>query len=336
MNLAIKCLLLLGLCLSGLSQPTNQINAQDGVGQILDMDWSSDGVFLATGHNTGIVRVLNVTTTVVELLHVGETISAVSWNPLNNRELAFADLRSDIGILELDTGNVRRSFAGDEITTHLAWSPDSHSLASAGQSGSGIVGEYTVRIWDPSTGELLKVFSDLPDVITGVAWNPTNANLLAAVSASGHIIIWNIETGSEELIVNETDHQFRSLTWRPDGTQLAVTASIIDQLPPEGGIIVQPDALEIYSLEGILLSTFRRDLLFDALWITSDVLILNDRGQSYVLDANTGQASSTLGEARFIEDFAISTNGILAYGLSGRSGTVETVLVIPDIPTALP
>ena len=96
----------------------------------------------------------------------------------------------------------------------VAWSPDGTQLASAGYDG-------TVRIWDATSRQQVRVLEGHRDGVSSVAWSPDGTQL-ASASYDGTVRIWDA-TSRQQLRVLEGYGAIRlaSVAWSPDGTQLA-------------------------------------------------------------------------------------------------------------------
>jgi WD40 repeat protein len=91
---------------------------------------------------------------------------------------------------------------GDVHVDRLSWSPDGFILATIGGRriegrSNGVLTEYYVdwdskiHLWDPVTGEDIRVATGHNGGISQLEWSP-NGNHLATTGPDGTIIIWGV------------------------------------------------------------------------------------------------------------------------------------------------
>jgi WD40 repeat protein len=226
--------------------------------------FSADGTQVAGGF-TVIVAVWDVPTgsLIHEHHNVSGEVTSVAYSP-NGLWIAASGMRG--GFVSRST-TTRPSFwidSAPEVTWSVAFSSDSRTLASTGGT--------SIRIWDPSTGALLRAFSgagfqlafspdgtilaggnDLWDPITGkllrtlelepavhpisLAFHPSGA-IIALASDNGSITFFDQETGELLHTIAAHEGRVRGLAFSPDGTLLASTGS--DDIVRIWGIPSQP------------------------------------------------------------------------------------------------
>jgi WD40 repeat protein len=115
----------------------------------------------------------------------------------------------------------------------VSFSPDGRELlTAAGDTSVSTTGETPVRLWDASTGRLLKEFNDpepcyedtprCPAV--DASFSPDGRRLVATFPNVGKIVVWNIRTGA--VISRLRDAVFASrVVFNSDGSRI-VTASL--------------------------------------------------------------------------------------------------------------
>ena len=95
---------------------------------------------------------------------------------------------------------------------HVSISPDGKSLASSGKDG-------TPRLWDLSSGTLIRSFDGHRDEVNAVVL--THDNILASASDDGTVIIWDARTGQRVLSLEANDGPVTALTISYDRRLLA-------------------------------------------------------------------------------------------------------------------
>ncbi len=113
------------------------------------------------------------------------------------------------------------TFIGHErIVSSVAFSPDGKILAS----GSW---DYTIRLWNVNTGELLKTLIGHENCVSSVAFSP-DGKILASGSWDHSIRIWDVDTGNHIHTPVRKDtgvahwDRVRSVAFSPDGQILVV------------------------------------------------------------------------------------------------------------------
>jgi WD40 repeat protein len=95
----------------------------------------------------------------------------------------------------------------------VAFSPDSKQLATAGY-------DRIIKIWDTTTGKLIKEMKDHSDTIYALAWHP-EGKLLASGAADRAVKIWNVETGIRLYTLSDSTDWVYALAWQPKSNRLA-------------------------------------------------------------------------------------------------------------------
>ena len=124
-----------------------------------------------------------------------------------------------IYIIDAVTQVVLLTLEGHKCTiVNIAWSPDGNRLVSG--SGDGIA-----RVWDTSTGERLNLHSRCAGLatLTGQIWSPDGTRIADFCDPGRSVDVWDAQSG-DNLFSYETNGFVDSLSWSPDGNQIAVAS----------------------------------------------------------------------------------------------------------------
>ena len=115
-------------------------------------------------------------------------------------------------------GTLLRRIKNVAQRTHsLDYSPDGSLLAAAGGS-PGQLGE--VALFNPTNGALVKMLGAMPDMALTLSFNQDGSRL-AVGGADNAIRVFDIATGSEQLVIQQHADWVMSIAWSRDGARLA-------------------------------------------------------------------------------------------------------------------
>ncbi|WP_159038719.1 WD40 repeat domain-containing protein [Streptomyces sp. NRRL B-1140] len=107
----------------------------------------------------------------------------------------------------------------NQLTAHtgsvnaVAFTPDGHTLASAGE-------DHSVKLWNTATRRLTATLGGHTDAVTGVAFS-SDGRTLATAGADGSVKLWNPATQRETATLTGQGSALNALALSPDGRVLA-------------------------------------------------------------------------------------------------------------------
>lgn len=126
--------------------------------------------------------------------------------------LAMADASGAVSVFDTESATlVWSKFAHELGASLIDWCVDADLIASAGQDGY-------IKLWQPETGEVIKVLQVPGLWIEGLKWSPDGNYLAAAAGKS--IMVWDRD-GKE--VVNFTQHPstVTSIAWKYNSKEIA-------------------------------------------------------------------------------------------------------------------
>lgn len=194
--------------------------------------WSSDGRFIAAVNGEGALAVWDVSNKerkkVLDLQHAITSGGAygVCFAP-DNKTVAICGERQAKLIMmpgagqNEAAGSVRRTIdspgAQTDLITALALNGDGKLLATGHR-------DHSVRLWNITTGQLIRTFLGHAEEVSAIAFSPTG-NQLASTGQDQSIRLWDLDPQPPALSVRGHEGPVWSIAVSPDGQRLATTGA---------------------------------------------------------------------------------------------------------------
>jgi WD40 repeat protein len=150
-------------------------------------------------------------------------ISAVTWSPDGNL-IAAGNRNGQITLINASGDLLFTLSDHTSWVSDLSWNTDSTRLASVSVDG-------TLKLWDTTTGILLRTTVIADQYATAVIWTPDNREIITATSnEKSPLFVWDANTGA--LVSHIEAGSVVQMRWSPDDKLLAMAN-------PGGGIALR-------------------------------------------------------------------------------------------------
>jgi transducin (beta)-like 1 len=180
---------------------------------VTTLEWSPDGMSLATGSYDGVARVWARSGALIHTLrgHNGPIFS-LKWNKRGNYLLSGSyDKTTIVWDVSGSTGFIEQQFTDHEAPAlDVDWK-DNTTFASCST-------DKTVHICKVGSAAPLKIYSGHQDEVNGVKWDPSG-KLLASCSDDCTAKVWDVESDRTTPLYDFKSHQQEIYTvkWSPTG-----------------------------------------------------------------------------------------------------------------------
>jgi WD40 repeat protein len=189
---------------------------------VVGVSFSRDGKKLATGYDTGHIRIRDAASGVVELEFKGHDgpVWDVAFSPDGKKLATTAGLgiafENKAEVWDAETGRHLYTPTGHEKgyqISSVAWSPDGKLLATASH-------DLTARLWDAETGKPVRTLKGHDGAVRGVSFSP-DGKRLATASYDQTVKLWDPLNGDLITTLKWHTNQVTSVSWSPDSKRLA-------------------------------------------------------------------------------------------------------------------
>jgi WD40 repeat protein len=202
--------------------------SQSHSGQVRSVNFSPNGQLILTGSTDKTLKLWDVRSRRLLRTMSGHT-KGVNCVAFSTTESDLAASGGDDGLIRIwnliDGTEIRLLQGHNHTVNSLAFSPDGSLIVSG---GGGIFGDKTpeyadkkVRLWDVSTGQLLKTFEGHTSSVTCVKFSPDGNHMFSAGGDwDNSIRMWNINTGKLVRLFSGHRNRIESIDISPNGNLL--------------------------------------------------------------------------------------------------------------------
>ncbi len=153
-----------------------------------------------------------------------DNIRDIAWSP-DSRHLATVSNDNTAILWDTDTGAKLHTLRGHGSNVSIVrWSPDSTRITTGGGKYVTLrepeeYSDFSVRIWDVRSGQLLHTMMPHQAYVKSLSWNPEGTRI-ASCSMDSTTIIWNTTMGDTVHILRGHSNAVYHAYWSPAGDRI--------------------------------------------------------------------------------------------------------------------
>ena len=208
-----------------------EVRVMNEAGNVISLDWSPDGKYLAAGSLAADGDSPQLTVWDAAAWRVifepgffhGAFVlpDALAWSP-NGKLLAVSNDSPGAVVLDMATGEIVSTQTGFLISPYnIAWSPDGSRLVATGDLG------YGFRRWRVDTDEFVRLYDPRAGgMATHLAWLPDGKRIVSG-HTNGAVCFWTASTNRCDGLIQAHRTTLFAIALSSDGDQLATASNII-------------------------------------------------------------------------------------------------------------
>jgi RNA polymerase sigma factor (sigma-70 family) len=203
------------------------------------------------------------------LLPSGGGRSITSWLTFtpDGKQLAATLMGSSIQLIDVATGDIKRTFDREQAAAACVFSPDGKWLAAGGYEHDKKV--YFARLWEVATGKEVRRFEigkELNHRIGALAFSPDGTMLAGGSWREGRLHLFEVASGKKLKVFPRIGNEIHSVAFAPDGKTVAAAGDNIhlyDLVTGKDRLQIEQQALGLaFSPDGSVLTGAVRGAIY--------------------------------------------------------------------------
>ena len=198
--------------------------------------WSPDGTQIASSSDDNTLQVWDALTGSQNRTYEHGRAEEIAWSPDGKRLASggagmFVFLWNLIMVLQGENLLYTVYKGHSDWVNALSWSPDGHYIVSGGGFERGARADFTLHIWDTTTGKCVLKYNGHSTDVKAIQWSP-NGKYIASGGNNNVVQVWEAKTGklihtytkhADYFIVGTRKHSnyVTTLAWSSDSQRLA-------------------------------------------------------------------------------------------------------------------